>query len=43
MSTVERGAAVLALVAGAAVVYFAAGWALGLRAGDVKIRVLRSR
>jgi putative peptidoglycan lipid II flippase len=43
MSTVERGATVLALVAGAAVVYFAAGWALGLRAGDVKIRVLRSR
>lgn len=37
MSTFERVAALLALVAGAAVVYFAACWAAGLRARDLEI------
>ena len=42
MGTMERIAALLALVAGGALVYFAACWTLGLRARDLRIRVSRT-
>jgi putative peptidoglycan lipid II flippase len=43
MRTVERIAALLALVTGAAVVYFAVCWAFGMRGRDLAIRITQTR